>query len=117
MSIFIPETEAIVLGSAYLRILGVSQLFMCIEITTQGAFAGMGRTKPPALVSIAFNAARIPIALFLSKTFLELNGVWWSISLTSIFKGIIMVIWFAFILKKYLKDSNSGGTDDQFVEW
>lgn len=117
MSIFIPETEAIALGSAYLKILGVSQLFMCIEITTQGAFAGMGRTKPPALVSIVFNAARIPIALFLSKTFLELNGVWWSISLTSIFKGIIMVIWFAFILKKYLKDSNSGGTDDQFVEW
>lgn len=106
MSIFIPETEAIALGSSYLKILGVSQLFMCIEITTQGAFAGMGRTKPPALVSIAFNAARIPIALFLSKTFLQLNGVWWSISLTSIFKGIILVVWFAFVLKKYLHKSD-----------
>lgn len=116
MGIFIPEAAAIALGSAYLKILGASQLFMCIEITTQGAFAGMGRTKPPALVSIAFNAARIPIALFLSKTFLELNGVWWSISLTSIFKGVILVVWFAFILKKYLKDSDTGGNDGQFME-
>jgi putative MATE family efflux protein len=116
MGIFIPEAEAIELGSSYLKILGVSQLFMCLEITTQGAFAGMGRTKPPALVSIVFNAARIPIALFLSKTFLDLDGVWWSISLTSIFKGIIMVVWFAIILKKYLKDSDTGGNDGQFME-
>ncbi len=105
MGVFIPESQAIALGRDYLRILGLSQLFMCLEITTQGAFSGLGITKPPAIISILFNAARIPTALYLSSTVLGLNGVWWSVSGTSIFKGIIVVTWFMFVLKKYLGDS------------
>jgi Na+-driven multidrug efflux pump len=37
------------------------------------------------------------------ETSLGLNGVWWSISITSMIKGIIIVSWFLIILKKYLK--------------
>ncbi|MDZ7543188.1 MATE family efflux transporter, partial [Clostridium perfringens] len=43
-SMFIPELEAISQGAVYLKILGYSQLFMCIEITTAGAFSGLGNT-------------------------------------------------------------------------
>ena len=107
ITVFIPETEAIIIGTDYLKILGLSQLFMCIEITSSGAFAGMGKTKPSAIVSIVFNFARIPLALVLSKTVLGLNGVWWSISITSIIKGIILTIWFLAVNRSYWNKANT----------
>ncbi|MBN2827597.1 MAG: MATE family efflux transporter [Tissierellales bacterium] len=100
--IFIPEPESIRIGSQYIKILGYSQLLMCIEIMTQGAFAGMGKTKPPAIVGVSLNAARIPLAILLTQTFLGLDGVWWSITITSIFKGMIIMIWFLIVLNKYM---------------
>jgi Na+-driven multidrug efflux pump len=87
-------------GMIYLRILGVSQLFMCIEITTAGAFNGLGKTVPPSIVGIALNAMRIPGALLLSIA-LGLNGVWWSISLSSILKGVILTSWFIIFLSRH----------------
>ncbi|MCF0148319.1 MAG: MATE family efflux transporter [Clostridium sp.] len=98
-SIFIPEAEAIKAGGIYLKILGISQLFMCIEITTAGAFNGLGNTVTPSLVSIIFTGLRIPIAIFLSGfAALELNGVWWSISGTSIIKGMLLLSLFIFMI-------------------
>lgn len=100
-SFFLPEAEAIAYGIVYLRILGLSQLFMCIEIATSGAFNGLGRTIPPSITGILFNALRIPLALILSSsTALGLNGVWWSISMTSVLKGIVLTTWFIFLLRK-----------------
>lgn len=94
-AIFIPEPEAIALGSLYLRILGISQIFMCIEIIASGAFKGMGRTVPPTIVSLVFTGLRIPLAMILSaESILGLKGVWWSMSLTSIFKGVLLSAWF-----------------------
>lgn len=108
-SIFLPEAEAIEAGGTYLRILGLSQLFMCIEITTAGAFNGLGNTVTPSWVSIILTGLRIPIAILLSGIdTLGLNGVWWSISGTSIAKGIILLSLFNFIIikpnrKKFIK--------------
>lgn len=99
--IFINEPETIKMGVSYLQIIGYSQFFMCMEMATQGAFSGLGKTVPPSLVSIGFNLLRIPSALFLITTPLLLNGVWWSISITSVLKGLLLVIWFLFYLKKY----------------
>lgn len=101
-SIFIKEEEAVLLGVQYLRILGFSQLFMCIEITTAGAFYGIGKTLPPSITGIVFNILRVPGALFLSATGLGLNGIWWAISISSIFKGTVLTLWYVFELKKKL---------------
>jgi putative MATE family efflux protein len=99
-SFFIPEEGTLPYGIAYLKILGVSQLFMCIEIATEGAFNGMGNTMPPSVVSTVLTGLRIPLALVLSSpNLLGLNGVWWSISITSILKGIVLFIWFMIHLK------------------
>lgn len=89
--IFIPEEAVLPMGVDYLRILGVSQLFMCMEITTAGAFSGLGRTLPPSIVSISLTMARIPFALLLITTPLGLNGIWWSITISSICKGIVLI--------------------------
>lgn len=100
-SVFVPgEEETILHGITYLRILGLSQLFMCIEATTAGAFNGLGKTIPPSVVGIVFNGLRIPAALLLSSTSLGLNGVWWAISVSSIFKGTVLFSWYMFMLKK-----------------
>lgn len=99
-SIFINEEETIRHGVVYLQILGISQLFMCIESTTAGAFNGLGKTIPPSVVGITFNALRIPAALILSSTSLGLNGVWWAISLSSICKGTVLTTWYLIFLRR-----------------
>lgn len=91
-SLFIPEPEAIYGGIEYLRILGYSQIFICIEITTAGAFRGLGNTSIPSIVSILLTGSRIPLAMVLSMpNILGVNGVWWATSSTSIIKGILMI--------------------------
>ena len=91
---FIPDAEVLPLGIQYLKILSLSQLFMCVEITTAGAFSGLGKTLPPSLVGIVFTSLRIPAAMVLTKTSLGLDGIWWSITVSSIFKGSILFAWF-----------------------
>lgn len=99
-SLFIPEEGTLPYGVAYLRILAVSQLFMCTEIATAGAFNGIGKTTPPSLVSAVLTGLRIPLSLVLSSPkLLGLNGVWWSISITSVLKGVILFIWFIIHLR------------------
>ena len=62
-AIFVPEKEAYEAGGLALRIDGYSQLFMMLEIVIQGVFYGMGRTIPPAIISISCNYLRIPMAM------------------------------------------------------
>jgi len=100
-SIFLREEEALKEGIIYLRILGISQLFMCFEITTSGAFNGLSRTIYPSIISIVFNFLRIPMAIMLSATALGLSGIWWSITISSIIKGVFVVLGFMYLIKKY----------------
>lgn len=104
---FIPDESIIPMGVDYLVILGYSQLFMCVDIVTAGAFAGFGHTLTPSISSTLLVAARIPSAAFLASTVLGLNGIWWSLSITSILRGIFAVtLYFIFIKKmdkKHLK--------------
>lgn len=100
-SIFTPEDpEAIIEGVHYLRILGLSQFFMSVEIGTAGAFNGLGKTIPPTVVGMTLNASRIPLAVIMSSTALGLLGIWWAISISSILKGVILYIWFKVVLIK-----------------
>ena len=101
-AIFVPEREAYEAGGLSLRIDGYSQLFMMLEIVIQGVFYGIGRTLPPAIISITCNYMRIPMALFFVSLGWGLSGIWWSICITSILKGIIILIWFLGIKKKTL---------------
>ena len=93
LSFFVNEAATIEIGSAYLRIVGFSQLFATLEMLTSGAYTGQGLTKYPATVSIVFTTMRIPLALLLGKSLgMGIEGVWWSISLTSVIKGIVLYL-------------------------
>ena len=98
-SIFIREPAIISGGADYLRIVGLSQLFMCYELGTSGAFNGIGQTKLPAAIGLALTIARIP-ACYLLMPYLGINGVWWAISVSSILKGTILNILYIRRLKK-----------------
>ncbi len=98
-SIFNPTSDVLTLGVDYLKILSLSQLFMVIEIATQGAFNGIGKNNPPSLVGIVFNILRIPGAIILSQYY-GINGIWIAISISSVFKGIILTIWWIIIMKR-----------------
>ena len=77
---------------------------MCIEIGTAGAFNGIGKTLPPTLIGVIFNISRIPLALALSSTKLGLLGIWWSMSISSIAKGITSPIIYNYVLKNRLEE-------------
>jgi Na+-driven multidrug efflux pump len=98
-SLFIPETNAINAGGDYLNIVAYCQLFMMLEITTLGIWNGYGKTLPPAIVSITFNLARIPMALMLAPA-MGINGVWLAITISAVIKGIISPVWFHCIKRK-----------------
>lgn len=99
-SIFINEKDAIKEGSMYLKILGYSQIFMCVEIITTGLFKGLGRTYIPSIILTIFTGARLPMAYFLSNpSILGLNGVWWSITISSVFKGVLLLVTFMWLYK------------------
>lgn len=99
-SVFIPERAAYVAGGEYLLIMGVSQIFMMLELTTQGMFNGFGKTTPPAIISIVFNTLRIPLAIVMAKQ-LGVSGIWWAITITSILKGLLSVSWYYLLQRKY----------------
>jgi putative MATE family efflux protein len=94
-SLFVREPETIAAGIDYLRILALSQVFCAFESVTAGAFNGWGRTIPPSVVGILLTGARVPLAYYLvTIPSFALNGVWWSITLSSILKGIVLVAWY-----------------------
>lgn len=104
--LFINEEPTTSMGVTYLQIISFSQLFMCIEIALTGGLNGLGRTMAPALTGVTLNASRIPVAYFLSAfTSLGINGIWWTISGTSILKGVALIIMTLLVLRT-LKEVN-----------
>lgn len=104
--VFISQADVVPLGVDYLVILGYSQFFMCIDILTTGAFSAYGKTLAPSLLNVVLTGMRIPMSYILGQTALGINGVWWSISLTSVFKGIILVIMYMCFMKKLNNQEN-----------
>ncbi len=103
-SLFSQEEEMITIGATYLKILAVSQIFMCIEITSAGGFYGLGKTTIPSAVSVIFTGMRIPAALaVITYTSFSYEGIWWCVSISSVFKGIIVAHLYCLMLRKLSK--------------
>jgi len=123
------ENEVINLGVVYLIILSFSQIFMCIEISATGAFNGIGSTKIPAIIGVIGNLLRIPFAFILSYSLVDLlplfashipsssvqvTGVWWGITFSSILKGGILIVWFLLILWKHPDLNNKSAVKNKY---
>ena len=106
-TIFFHEPSAIATAVSYLVIIGFSEAFLCIELTTIGAISGLGKTNLCSIISILFTSARIPLAMILGNTSMGLNGIWWAFSSTTIIKGIIFTGAFFWIIKKCPRNMNT----------
>ena len=91
---FSADPQVVAAGTRYLLILGLSQVFMVVETTVDGGFSGAGDTVPPTLVTVPLTVARIPLSWLMAFTLsMGVEGVWWSISGTTILKGILVWLW------------------------
>lgn len=99
--LFLNDQSVLPIGVSYLTIIGYSQIFMICEITIAGAFSGLGHSFPPSLVSIIFTVARIPMIIIVTK-WMGLIGIWWTISCSSMLKGVVSFIWFEIYKRKTL---------------
>lgn len=93
-NIFFHESDVISVAIGYLTIIAIGEPFMCVEIVCSGAISGLGNTKLCSIISIIFTGLRLPLAYILSHTGLGLLGIWWTLTITSMCKGIIFVLAF-----------------------
>jgi Na+-driven multidrug efflux pump len=106
-SIFLSDPESVAMGSEYLFILGFSQLFMVMELMATGAFFGWGKPNIPAITGITLTVLRIPMAYaFINLWRNELSSVWWSISISSMAKGTLLVILYVILFKAFIRKQN-----------
>ncbi|MEG0128926.1 MATE family efflux transporter [Clostridium sp.] len=102
--IFVSDPATIKITADYLRIIGLSQVFAAVEMVTGGAFMGLSRTKYSAAISVGLTVIRLPIAMILVK-FIGVNGIWWSIAISSILKGVVSYVIYKYVLwKKVCKE-------------
>lgn len=87
IKMFISDEGTIEIAASYLKAVAFSQVFSAVEMISNGMFTGIGKPKIPAFISIIFTALRIPLALVFIQPY-GINGVWMSIALSSILKGI-----------------------------
>lgn len=100
MSIFFTEEKVISLGKNYLFIMSFSQFFICLEMVTNGALAGLGITFIPNILGIIIISSRVIFAPILANTTLGLNGIWIAITGTSILTGIASFCIYIYVWKK-----------------
>jgi putative MATE family efflux protein len=94
--IFTANSEVREIAVDYLIILGLSQVTMATEIILEGAFSGSGDTIPPMAVAIPGSIARIPLAYLLAFNLgLGINGVWWTLTITTVLKASVLAYWFS----------------------
>ncbi len=99
--LFFYEPEVIDIAVGYLMIIGVSEIFMCVELMTIGALSGLGKTTLCSVISISLTGARIPLALLLTHMGLGLSGIWWALTISSITKGIVFYFTFQKTQKRH----------------
>ena len=92
---FTDDLEVMRLSAPYLRIIGICQIFMALEIVYAHAFAGAGDTLPPMLIELPISVSRVPLAWLAGFSLgLELIGVAWVLSLTCCLRGVWIALWF-----------------------
>lgn len=101
--LFIRDKDTILIASGYLQAVAFSQSFSTIEMVSNGLFTGLGMPKIPAIISVVFTVLRIPMALILMQT-LGIDGVWWSIAISSILKGVAAYSIYLIKIRRNYKD-------------
>ena len=98
LRIFISDNTTVEHGIIYLQIISASQIFMILESIGAGFFNGIGKSYIPSVVGIVGNFIRVPLVIYLTVIMFE-RGIWWTINISSILKGVILIIALLFFIK------------------
>ena len=98
--LFFYEPDVIRTCVKYLRIVGLCEPFMAVELLAIGSINGYGETAVSSRISILLTGCRIPLAFYLTSLLPEADGVWWALTLTSMAKGIVLDRAFAGLYRK-----------------
>ncbi|WP_461205268.1 MATE family efflux transporter [Clostridium sp. DL1XJH146] len=100
IKLFVRDAETILITKSYLQAVAFSQIFSATEIISNGFFTGIGKPKISSTISVIFTSLRIPLALILIEPF-GVMGIWMSISISSVLKGIVAYTMYLIEVKKY----------------
>lgn len=96
-------------GADYLFIIGLLEVFMAWEMVISGVFTGLGITYPTLFITLPFTVGRIPAAWFLAYYLdMGVTGIWWAISLSSLAKGLGLLLLYRYMRNKTDNFSNLG---------
>lgn len=95
ISIMTDDKTVLFEGVKYMRIVGLCEIFLGLEIVFQGVFTGLGNTLPPTLIYIPLTVGRIPLAYYLAfSCHMGVIGIWWAITISAFFKGTLVTLLF-----------------------
>lgn len=78
-------------GAAYLRYVGLLEIFLGWEMVFEGGFSGLGNTRPYMAVSIPLTLGRYPAAWLLVRKFgFGVESVYACIAVSTLLKGVAM---------------------------
>lgn len=101
--VFVSDPTTIAIGISYLTIQAYSQILMCIEISSTGAYSGISKSMISAIIIVVVTFARIPLSFAVVHFGLGLDGIWWAVSLTSMLKGLLLSFGFLYYLRTRVK--------------
>lgn len=82
LSMFVQETEVLDIGIGYLRIVGCFYIVFAIMFISNGIINGAGKTMATMFFTIVtLWLVRVPLSAVLSKTGLQISGIWVSIDI------------------------------------
>jgi putative MATE family efflux protein len=96
IGVFSSDAEVVAVGSTYVLMVGMTQLFMAAEVVMLGAFAGAQWTAWPAAIVVGLTAVRVPLAMWLVSEGWGVEAVWFAIASTTVVKGVLLAALFGY---------------------
>jgi putative MATE family efflux protein len=93
--LFNTEPEVVEIGTNFLRIAALGTVFIAPSLILGRSMSGAGDTVSPLVITfITLWVIQIPLAIYLSRTALGLNGIWLAFLFAYIAQALMAVSWF-----------------------
>lgn len=93
--VFTGDPEVVAAAAANIRILGLCQVFVGLEVVIDDAFGGAGDTLPTTLISLPVSLLRIPLSWAVAVPLgFGPEGVWWTLTITCVARALFKMYWF-----------------------
>ena len=104
IAMFIKDSEAIKIGSEFIKITIVSAPILGLQFVLNNAFQAMGKAVPSLILSISRQGIIFIPTLFIANSILGLNGIVYAQPVADILTVVISIVLFSITYKKELKD-------------